>query len=300
LIARGIHVQTVEDTAWESTQVCALGATDFQLPVDARFGVEGWRSRRRHNDIQTGDRLFDDAILVEGDSVFLRRLLEREPARLAIRKCPALRINGGIVKAQAWENCNVDVFRVPVTVLTWALSLVAQGATAPHVDGEVCLPWLYVLSTDPRTLTITGDRVDPRHLGAVTSLRTLRLSDVVLTSGDLMPFTSLTELQTLELVRVVQVRDLMPLGHMLWLRGLSLAGCSVEDVTPIARLTNLEALDLCQTQVRDLSPLAALTGLKQLHLTEMAIDDASLAFLRKQLPALTVVTEADPTRDREH
>ena len=72
--------------------------------------------------------------------------------------------------------------------------------------------------------------------------------------------SSLTELQTLELVRVVQVRDLMPLGHMLWLRGLSLAGCSVEDVTPVARLTNLEALDLCQTQVRDLSPLAALTG----------------------------------------
>ncbi len=294
LIAGGLHLQTVEHTGWDWSRTRALGATDFQLSLDARFGWEGFFSRRRKLDLQTGDRLFDDAILVQGEGDVLGRLLAYEPVRLAVRRLVLggdLCLKSGTLQCQA-SGCGLDELRAAATVITWGVRKAAQESSAHRVDGEVRLPWLQVLSTDAETLTLSGDRVDPRELAALPpSLRALKLSEVVLTSGDLTPLTSLTGLQTLELVRVGGLAQLEPLGQ-LWLRGLSLAGCAVDDVAPLARLTSLEALDLRETRVSDLSPLGALRELKELRLTERAIDDAALADLRRRLPALTIVTEA--------
>lgn len=92
------------------------------------------------------------------------------------------------------------------------------------------------------------------------------------------PFRAYDELTKFRNLKTLKLWGL-PLGKMTWLSG--------------AAFPQMEELDLSGAQIDSLKPIESVTSLKKLQLLETKVIPAELAALKKRLPALQVVTQAD-------
>lgn len=298
--ARGIHVQTVEEQAitidgrHRRDLRFAFGTTDLALPVQARFGREGFFGRRLRSDLQTGDKIFDDAIAISGKGVELERLLSHEPVRLAIMDLVAggeIAINDGEVQARGHELGEGELYRAVATIV-WGLATLSETAAYPAAPPRL-LPWRDGLSVHTTTgLAIRGDRLDLRELAGFEDLGFLSLAQLELVSRDgggvdLDPLVWLPRLESLRLIRIAEVRELAPLASASSLRALVLRGCPVEDLAPLAHLGELRGLNVSDTRVRDLSPVLGLP-LEELVVGPLPVPPAQLDELRARRPGIRI------------
>jgi hypothetical protein len=298
--ARGIHVQTVEEQAITNEGRhrrdlrYAFGASDRALPLQARFGREGFFGRRFKSDLQTGDTIFDDAIAISGKGVELERLLSHEPVRLAIMDLVAggeVAINDGEVQARGHELGEGELYRAVATIV-WGLATLSEAAAYPKAPSRL-LPWREGLSVHTTTgLAIRGDRFDLRQLAGLEQLGFLSLAQLELLGpdgggADLAPLVWLPRLESLRLIRIAEVRDLAPLASASSLHALVLRGCPVEDLAPLAHLSGLRGLNVSDTRVRDLSPVLTLP-LEELIVGSQPIPHAQLEELRARRPDIRI------------
>ena len=109
-------------------------------------------------------------------------------------------------------------------------------------------------------------------LGLVEQNRRLRLRETAI--SNLMPFSSLTQIKTLDLVRT-NVSDLSPLSSLEQLKRLYLNQTAILDISPLSSLSTLCRLDFNQTAISDISPVSSLTQLQELHLRQTPVSDLS-------------------------
>lgn len=292
LTDRGIHTQEMLYTykpGGQNRRSTTLHEVLFVLPYDldleVTFGHESGITRllkRLSSELQTGDKVFDDAILIrteQRDRVAL--LLERAAIREAILECTAelggphsgllLQLEGNRcrVNTQLGHSSGVDEPRVErsLAVLfahlrTWALSL--GLSPRPELLG---LPDLTSLHDHMGELGLEQATLSHTVLASLEAFRTLWTSQEVdqihglafhdcrILSGDLSPLVVLDWLRTLSFKNVAEVVDIGPLAGLSSLRSLTLYGTGVRDLSAAAAMESLETL-LCQhTPVRDLSPL---------------------------------------------
>ncbi len=85
-------------------------------------------------------------------------------------------------------------------------------------------------------------------------------------SVDLNDIKDMRSINELDLSENTFVQSIAPLGDLVNLKLLNLAGTGVTDLTPIRNLTGLVELDLSETAVADLSPLRYATNLARLNI----------------------------------
>jgi Leucine-rich repeat (LRR) protein len=127
---------------------------------------------------------------------------------------------------------------------------------------------------DLRGQSITNERlkelVDSGEIPKNTTVLRLDENEI----SDILPLGSLTDLGGLSL-GYNQISDISPLGSLTGLKVLHLYHNQISDITPLRSLTNLEVLDSEYNQIGDISPLQSLTGLLLLNLGDNEISDLS-------------------------
>lgn len=106
--------------------------------------------------------------------------------------------------------------------------------------------WLYTLSPEWQEI-----------------LRSERLSD---DHSDEELWNNFKCLTDLNLSGNTKIRDIMPVGELMFLKKLDLEECRITDLSSLAKLSDLEELTLTNTPVKDLSPLTPLSHLRVLYI----------------------------------
>ncbi len=298
------HLETAVSTDHRVTV-----SLDRDLGFHAEFGPEGFISRLfkgRSDEIQTGDELFDNAILIKTDRrEAAAEVLEHEGVRSAIFDH---RLMGDPNPLTIQGNrCSLDFARgssaYPSTrearralaLLFHHLECFARSKGLPrrpdlhprpdftHLDklaGRVYgLDWVAFLDS---TLE---DLEELRGLESVfrrTMKATVTLARCHVLSADLAPLASVVSLRTLLLESVPEIRDIGPLSAMTGLVGLSLYDLPVTDLTSLAGLENLRRINLNQSAVRDLSPLMELPRLERVAIHGLSVDEEQVEALQSR------------------
>ncbi len=91
---------------------------------------------------------------------------------------------------------------------------------------------------------------------------------------NLQVLSELTKLKTLNITdSVISAKDLQVIGALPALEKLTLSGCYLSSVSALAEATNLTYLDLSNNSIRDLTGLSTLSKLEYLDLSENALVD---------------------------
>ena len=134
-----------------------------------------------------------------------------------------------------------------------------------------------------------GDQIMALNpLSNLTNLRSLRLwgGGKINDFSFLTSVTSLTEfgLQTMELTN----DNIIQLGYLVHLEGLSIGVSGLYDVSPLSNLINLEWLSLYKNQINDVSFLSSLPNLESLNLSYNQISDISVLSNLPNLESLSL------------
>lgn len=161
-----------------------------------------------------------------------------------------------------------------------------SNVTDEHVAKTAAFAQLDYLAVVTPNVTDKG----LEHIGQLTNLDSLFLSDSAVTDATLVRLEPLQKLERLYLDRT-QISDtgLKPIGSLKLLTTLSLSGTGISDegVAALASLQNLDTLNLSDTQVTDacLQHLSGLGKLRVLTLDGTAITDEQTHLL-KDFPAI--------------
>ena len=109
-------------------------------------------------------------------------------------------------------------------------------------------------------------------LSSLTNLESLDLARNNIT--DVSALSSLTNLESLDLY-INNITDVSALSSLTNLESLNLARNSISDIPPLAELTRLDTLNLASNSISDISPLSGLTNLETLWLYNNSISDIS-------------------------
>jgi Leucine-rich repeat (LRR) protein len=101
--------------------------------------------------------------------------------------------------------------------------------------------------------------------------RKINLTD----SASLEHIKRITAIEELDLSNNTYITSIEPLGQLIGLKMLNLAGTAITDLTPIRNLTELVELDLENTKVFDLAPLRYSLKLARLNIKGTSVNDIS-------------------------
>lgn len=126
------------------------------------------------------------------------------------------------------------------------------------------------------SISIGGKNIDPAS-------RSLLLNEMQLTSADIAPLSSLTNLESLSLSNN-SISDISALKTLTSLNFLQLDGNSVSDLSPLASLSGLKTLYIDNNPISDFAPLHSLSSLRTLSMKGVSITESQLRDLEKALP----------------
>src|SRR5690606_39213259 len=89
----------------------------------------------------------------------------------------------------------------------------------------------------------------------------------IIDSATLNDIKDIRAINELDLSENEFIQSIEPLGQLISLKLLNLAGTQVSDLTPIRNLTELVELNISQTKVFDLSPLKYASKLSRLNIS---------------------------------
>jgi hypothetical protein len=299
------------------------GAIPYDLEVTAEFSAEDGFTRFTKwfsKELQVGDKRFDDALYIGTDArESLARLLRHEGLREAILHAvdstgSPLRLTGSQVASMATPSSRETVARAQLALALCLHHLLAIAkdrglqkrpdlahypdlkSTLDYVEGSglednrfwpkaiflehATVDSLEAVARIHQAMSARGDRL----------LQTLRIEDCHLISADLSPLSTLTDLQTLELIGLSRATTLPNLSQLDRLTELTLRDCPVADLASIGSPAALEKLDLRGSQVTDLGPLRLLPALKTLWIAGLDLSQEQIADVRNSHPTL----ELDP------
>jgi hypothetical protein len=324
LFQRGIGVQEAEYERWIDMggrrpvhTVEVVAALAYDLGLEARFTTENGLSRLTKflsSELQTGDKVFDDAVLIEtDDKERCAAILQHPGVRAAIldnlnevvgsRNGDDICIEGNRCRARdRVESPRRDIpgMRRDLAVLFHYLQQVAEAEGLPRQPEKLRMPdtetllghmnWQGLIGV--RFFNSTFPDLEPlQYLVSPmdkTQMHRLSLIDCHVLSGDLTPLRALDPLTTLAIVNAPEVTDLSPLSRLVSLKTLTLAGTGICDLTPIAGMTDLERLNIRRTRVEDIGLLAEFPRLRELRIEGAPVDPRQVADLQQALPELVV------------
>ncbi len=324
LRARGIAFQQLTYTYRQGgaanktatwTEIQAALAYDLQLRV--KFTSEGAVSKLLKplsSEIQTGDRAFDDAVLIKTEqrervaemlaspgvraavmeAVFEETVARRGGIEITGNRCSIRDPGSGHDDPPDWEcrrSLAVLFHHLQVAAEDLGLARNLDRLGFPDLDPlHDAIRW-GLLSVTLRETTCPD--LEPfRHLQPAmdqTSVSHLALCGCPILSGDISPLADLDWLRSLVITRAPQVEDITPLARLASLTALSLSRTSVRELSPIAGLTDLQQLNLRGLTIPDLGPVLGLRRLRKIWLEDAVVDPSQVEELRRRNPDLVFV-----------
>ena len=138
------------------------------------------------------------------------------------------------------------------------------------------LPENYTIMTNDlwkiRSFTIPQDAVDYSNLEDMTSLESLTINSGA--ANQMHHLSKITTLKTLTVSNtILSDDDVESIGKLVGLSSLTMESCAITAISSLSNLTGLRYLNINNNAIRDISTLAAMTELEELYMNENALND---------------------------